>query len=602
MTTTASGIVGSAQSYAKSWVQSADSLMTTFDKLAQAKIVVEPPDLDFGALSDAPLDYLNQVVKAPRLANSILPVPLSIAGDFPAPPDFSGIEPVAMPSFSASLPAVEIPDAPTVTLPAAPGAAPTFTLPDMPDAPAVAFPALPELAAIALPAVPSVDLPTFADTAPTYDLDPPSSTFAFAEAEYQSALLDGVKAKLLEDLSHGGYGIEPADETALWSRAREREAMAGNQMAQEVARDFASRGFMVPPGAMFSAMEAARAKLQQAANTLSREIALKRADLYVQNRQFTIQQVRETEQMLIGFHAAQMERFLNVAKATAEFALSFYNARVAGFNARLDAHKTAAAVFETRLRAAVEVINVYKAQIEAARVASDMNRAQVDTFRARVEGVQSVVNVYRTQMEAVQTQANIERTRLDAYKAAVDAYVATVQAKSAEFGLFEARIKGEMSKVQIFETQVRAFNAQVDGAKVQSEVVNLKFQQELEKARLALTRRSQAIEDAKARSDLALANQKMTLNHFEVDSANFKADAQIGIERARAAMQLQESAYRAKEIEARADLESARLTLESIKAQFQTQLGAADAGSRVYAQMVSGALSSVNTLVSMSDV
>ena len=58
---------------------------------------------------------------------------------------------------------------------------------------------------------------------------------------------------------------------------------------ENVRRKFSRRGFSLPPVALLSLTESAIQNSQNASNALSREIALKRGDLYVQNRQFAIQ-------------------------------------------------------------------------------------------------------------------------------------------------------------------------------------------------------------------------------------------------------------------------------------------------------------------------
>src|SRR5262249_38628912 len=125
---------------------------------------------------------------------------------------------------------------------------------------------------------------------------------AFRDIE-QSAL-DAVKAVLLRDLTLGGYGIDPGDEAALLQRTRDREAAVAMAEEDEVVRDYAEGGFSLPTGAML----AARARARQAAagriSSVNREIYIKRADQFVQARQFAIQQTLQVQQVLHDLHRA----------------------------------------------------------------------------------------------------------------------------------------------------------------------------------------------------------------------------------------------------------------------------------------------------------
>jgi len=594
----AADIVGSAQTYASGWVGRADALMASFNTLASIGTWTSPIPSGYVDLKESPYTYLT-IATAPPTA--FVPQAATLNPQNFTEPTFSAVDKVQLPNVSLSAPSISLPTAPVVVLPDAPTVDAHFNMPVIPQAPVLETPVLDALHAVVIPDAPVINLPTFLATAPTADLDPPSNIFAYAEDDYASAMLDALKAKLLNDLQNGGYGIEPADEQALWERAKEREAASAQQALADVERAFASRGYMQPPGALFSALESVITKAQQAANSMSREIALKRADMYVENRKFTIQQVKETEQILIGFHAAQMERLLNAEKYLSEFAISFYNAKVASFNAQLDAYKTEAQVFESKLRAAVEVVNVYRSQVEASRVQSEVNRSIVDTYRARMEAVSAAVNLYRVQMEAAQIQANVERTRLEGLKTAVDAYVATVQGKTAEFGLYRAQIEGELAKVQAFDVQVKAKSLQIEAAKAQSIIASANVTREVEMANAKLATHRLVLDDAQARANIVLANNKLNLSAYESGVTLYKVQSDIGIEKARTSIQLQNSNVEMYKANATVAVERARVELEGQKTALNTRLGAAESGAKIYAQMISGALGAVNALAVASE-
>lgn len=399
------------------------------------------------------------------LEPALTPISLPILGDAP---ELLMVEPT-----------INIPAAPDATLPGAPGAAPEFHSPTIPDSPTIRLPAVPVFTSITIDDVPTYDIPTYSSTMPVDDITTPSNAFSYVEPVYDMTMMDALKAKLMNDLLNGGYGIDDADEQRLWIRARERELANAELSIQDASRQVAARGFQVPPGVLNALVQTAQQTALDKNSSLSRDIMIKKAELYVQNRQFTIQEVRACEDLLQKFHGYMAERMLNAAKYTAEFAHQLFQAQVARYNARLEAIKVGAARYEIMLKAAIAHLEAYKLVVESKRVAVELQRVQAEVYRAQLEGVQAAVNVYRTQMEAAQIFASVEKLKLEAFKSAVDAYTAQVGAKSAEFGMFESRIKGETAKISAYQATVAAYAAKVGAYKAKADTSEISLRAQI---------------------------------------------------------------------------------------------------------------------------
>lgn len=459
----------------------------------------------------------------------------------------------AAPTFSMAEPIISIPTAPSSALPGAPGDAPSFNVPALPDKPAFTLPTAPTFANIAIPEAPSFEVPTFSTALPVDDIVAPSEVFAFAEQPYQSAMLDSLKVKLMQDLSNGGYGIEPADEQALWERARERELRGADVAIQELARSFASRGLSMPSGAMAAAMQRTQQALMEKNSSLSREITLKRADMYVENRKFTIQQAKDVEQMLIQYTGLLAERALNAAKAMVELGIAVFNAKVAKYNVKLEAYKAAAQVYESLIRGAMLQLESYKTKVEGARLSAEVQRIHADVYRIQLDGVNTLVNLYTAEANAAKILVDIEQSKLDAFRTQVETYTAQVGAKTAEFGMFEAQIKGEVSKLAAYETSVKAYATNVDAYKSRAEAsdVVLRAQVAANSARLEaykadIARYSAELEASRAALSGAVAKHEADIKGFavsgelaikgsEVTLAASKANADVATARAKIA-------------------------------------------------------------------
>lgn len=513
---------------------------------------------------------------------------------------FSTIADVVVPDLTAVAPTLDIPTEPSTTLPDAPGAAPTFVAPVLPAAPAISLPAVPTFAAMTLPSAPTIDLPAFAAILPADDLLTPTNNFAFSEAAYESSLLDPLKAKLLADLTNGGYGIDTADEVALLNRARDREVELALTRIEDAGRAMAARGFPLPPGELAIHIDRSWQDMQNKVSGVSRDITIERGKRYVENRQFTIEQVKSTEQILIGFHNSVQERALNAAKATVEMAVAIFNTQRDRFLGRIERYKAEASVFAERIRGELAKAEVYRAQIEGQNLILQTNKSLVEVYIAQLKGVQVSVDIYKVQMEAAAIQAQIERSRLEAFRAQVDAYTAQVQAKVAEFGMFKARIDGQIARVTAFEGQVRGFLGQVQAAKVRSDVQLGRLQMETEQARAKIEgfRGEIAVYDADIKRLLDTGRLQVEAYRGDIDQFRALNDG------ARSNAELQEKAL---EATVQQNIQISQVTVDNAKAKLLATVEAlrfktagVQFGAEKFYGLITATINSINALAVQS--
>lgn len=448
----------------------ADSAMGSMSSFASNAVNFAYTPINIAAAWNSPayvLGYNGGVINSPDSVE----VP-GVSAERPNDPALLALPTISlptMPELIAAEPVLSIPQAPSATLPSAPGSAPQFAVPATPDAPTFSLPDAPVFSPVAIPDAPILAAFEFSEALPENDLTAPSDVFSFSEAEYSSPILSALKGKLLADLSSGGYGIETQDEEALWERERSRQLQNMEAAIQESARQAAARGLMAAPGAMNEAFLRAQNEAKANASSVSRDIALKRADLYVDNRRFTIEQSKQVEDLLIRAHGSLMERSLVAARTLVELGIAAFNAKAANYALRLDSYKASAAVYESLIRAQMAKVEQYKAQVEGARLGIDAQRIHAEVYRTQLDGVNAMVNIYRTEMEAAKVAADVEAVKLQGFRLSVDAYSAQVAAKSQEFQMYEAQIKGQMAKVELFDSQVRAYGVTAGAYKTKVE-------------------------------------------------------------------------------------------------------------------------------------
>jgi hypothetical protein len=294
------------------------------------------------------------------------------------------------------------------------------------------------------PEAPDFDIAAIQEiSVPADDLLAPTSVFEFAEQAYTSILLDPLKAKLLNDLLNGGTGIEAADEAALLQRTREREVEIGMLGVQGAGGFMASRGFALPPETRALYEAHAQQRAQNMMSTLERDIRVDQNDRRLQNRRFTIEQVRQVEQVATGFFNSIQERSLNAAKASHELGLALYSALVQRFRARLERAKLRGDLQEAQFRS--EVLRVqaflerYRGQIagyeanlrrltEAAQSRVSLYKADIESNRGLTQGLIAKEQLQQKVLESVTTQnIDISRLTLENARAKLTAVVQALQ-------------------------------------------------------------------------------------------------------------------------------------------------------------------------------
>jgi hypothetical protein len=384
----------------------------------------------------------------------------------PPAPTFRDISVIEFPTFpDLTVVPVEpnIPDLPDVELPAPPSEPPALSDIAIPEKPIYELPTPPSFVSIAIPEMPSISLPTFdADPPDVGELIVPEPLINDGNGNpYVSELLDRIKAKILNDITNGSTGLKPEIETAIFQREQERALLVHQEAVDRIASEWAKRGFSLPNGVLTALFQEEEINFTNKRLDVSRDIAIKMAELALQNEHFMVEKGIAFESMAIALFNAVAERTFNASKALAEVLIQGFQAQVAKYGILNDIYKTRAAVYETQIRGELAKAEVYKTQMEGVKAISDVNESYVRLYAAQVSAVEALINIYRVEMEGAKTLADINRLKLDAFRSQIEAYMAQVNAKTAEYNMYRAKIDGEKSKVDIYRTQVDAYAAQV---------------------------------------------------------------------------------------------------------------------------------------------
>jgi hypothetical protein len=428
-----------------------------------------------------------------------------------------------LPTLDATAPVITLPVAPSSDVGVAPQNAPNVVDPVTPDAPSIVLPATPTFDELQLPVAPSFYIPAWSAVAPQNLLSPPTNSFSYVDPGYTSPLADALVVKLLNDVQNGTYGIEPADEAALWARARDRAAQQGRAKAEEARRQMSQTSFPVPQSVMFDNIQREEQQIQEKLSETNRDILLKRSELYFEGRKFTLQEVRQYEQVRISLYNATQERALNMSKAQVELGIAVYDATVRNYNAQLEGYKAEAAVFESRIRAELAKAEVYKAQVAAEALRAQFNKAKLELYLGQLQAITTTVELYKARLAAANLFMQVQAQKVDVFRSQVQAYAERVHAKEAEFNIYQAAIKGQLAGLEIYKAQIDAYNARLSGMEAKGRITLQGNTALTEQYKAAVIQYSNQLESFTKQITAKIDEAKTRVGAYQVDVGAYQA-------------------------------------------------------------------------------
>lgn len=446
---------------------------------------------------------------------------------------------------------------------------------------------------ITLPAAPAIAVIPFNSTLLATLPSLPDISVNYVELVYNDQLLTDVKGRLSTMLL-GGTGLPIIIEAAIFDRARAREDLTARKAVQEAAEEFSSRGFDLPNGELSRRIDEARARNQDAVNTLERDLAIKVEEEALQNLRFSVTQGVALETVLMQHADEVAKRALDLALGTARLKVDYFNAQIAGFNAAVQKYATDAEVYRVRIDAERSKIENYRAQIEAQGLIQQLNESDIRLYTARVQALQEIVAVYTAQVQAVSTLVELDRTEIEAFRATVEAYTAQVQAKAAEYGAYDSQIRGEATKVSAYQGQVQAFAELVRAGQIGIEAQKVAVDAAVANNRNLVEQFTGRIESFKAR--VSSKAQLASIKQATFEGAARIYEAKIGLNEAQVQaetnrIQIAVGAATSKDAQA---IQSVQVQLEAITRSAGIVEQQLESIAKIYSQLVAGALSAFN--------
>lgn len=583
----------------------AEQVAASFD---QARVYAENAQTQLTGFTDA---LNSSIYAAPSISMTVATPSPPVFIEIPEPPGFDPItfiEPVEpvfnqldepvdplVEDFNELAPVISYPEKPTLNY---------GTAPVIPAVGEVVMPVAPVLDSIPAPDYLSMSVITMADidmhedylarleTIPTLELLAPTPYSYTRGPAYASGLLDSVKATIMARMA-GGTGLSPAIEQAIWGRARDRETKIALANEAEISRSNTAFGFSLPSGALAAQLREAQQGYFGRLSGLSRDIAIKQADMELENLKQTIAQGMELESKLLDYSTKMEQLAFDAAKVAAESAIQSYNAQIDGFKALLSAYEMYAGAYDTIIKGELAKIDAFKARLQGEQVKGEMNKTMTEQLKVFTDAQMSKVKVYEAQISAANSLVQLEQVKISAAGEQIKAFGARVNAETSKVEAYKAGIQAESGKVEIYKIKADAFGV-IQGVKAEHARSQISRYSAIGQIRAAEWDGYRSKVDAQKSSIQAQAMQNTaTLDTYKATAAAAEANAS-------AAARQWEASIKNYEVGQSLALQMGKINGDLLISSRASQADAARAGAQVYAQLAAGAYSMINATASVS--
>jgi len=358
---------------------------------------------------------------------------------------------------------------------------------------------IPTITPITLRTAPNLELPEYEATVPPEAIPAPTNYADYWKARYENALpemkafiddlteqwvqkfapeyyeqRDSIHAKIVAGLEGG---ILPDQfEAALYSRARARTETEYQSAERTILETGEKRGFIVPPGAIVSALNKARIEGAKTLAGQSTDVYIERRKTEIQHLQFVLNLASAQIQGVRGLAVQYAQTGLGLIQAANSQATELANKLITLFEHERSRHEFTLSVmkalndqYEVKLKAALSGLEGYKLELEALELRTDVEIKQIEGAKVQVELQQLEVSRYSAIVDAIAKRAAVDELKIKEYSVRAQVFETNVRARLAAFEAYKAaidgdkaKLDGELSKLRIYESQLKAAEITVD--------------------------------------------------------------------------------------------------------------------------------------------
>lgn len=494
----------------------------------------------------------------------------------------------------AAMPGLSFPVAPTKDYGEAPTPVPDFTVAVPNDLPSITVPTMPDKPTLSYPDRPTLyvtNFGSFTEVAPTYD---PTSAVAplftgnidqYVESTDTSIsqMLLSHRQMLSDRIANGGTGLPAHIETAIWNRERDRESALLRSAEEDALRQDAALGFHTPTGTAQAKLYRVQADYGDKMIAFGRDIAIKQAQLEIDNIQKALEQLIPIEQELVKYDTAARQRALEAVKFNNDAAVQIYDITSKAFLAAQESRKIGVDILKAEIQAYEAKAGVFKTLVEAEKSKVEVNKELIAQYSAELSINNLLLEAYKAEIDAAVSAGRLEELKMKIFELQISAFKAQTDAHTA-------LLQGKTAEAQVFSERVRAYQAEMQGYSTEVDAISKQFQAHSEQYKLMQNTDRLEVEMYKIKTDANVAKQNSEINYASIlNQANASYSSAIASYNSVNA-QVWGASSQAHISAQQVASQIAKMNLDAVQASKSMSIDATKSASQVYAQLISSFL------------
>ena len=333
----------------------------------------------------------------------------------------------------------------------------------------------------------------------------------------------------------------------------------------------------------------------------SREIEITEYEIKVKQLQFTVDQAKEVESLMMNFFHKQADRSLTAAKAVSDNGIDVLNALIGKYNAEVGLYKAEAFALQTWGNFEANKIAIYKAELEGTEIESRIQSLHIDAYTQKVKIFETIASIHNIEMQSVKILSDLERLKLDIFKTEGEIYNDKIEAERLKISIYKEETEVEKVRLSVLVENLRVKEMMVAVSRQNLEAQDIKSRNMIEQNRLRMDAYKMQVEQINSSIQVELKNSDISVKEFNasVDAYTAKISG-IGVQHDLKMKEL-DSEIQVAKFNLEKAVSDSEMTTKGYVSLKELELKANEGVMNVAAQVAASALNSINVSASISD-
>lgn len=193
---------------------------------------------------------------------------------------------------------------------------------------------------------------------------------------------------IMDTINNGGYALPNDEESKIWDRARAREDTLNKKATHEATEVMARKGWSAPPGVLTERLRVAQMENVTRQSTLSRDIAIKQAEMAHEMLKFAVTQAVNLQQIALNAAAQFVSEYVRAAAIGLDSSAALANAAVNLYNNTIAYYRAYFEQEELKRRFAGDSASVQQARADS--LTNALQKRTENAANAAIEAAQAL--------------------------------------------------------------------------------------------------------------------------------------------------------------------------------------------------------------------